>query len=62
MKVRVISNIPVELKKRPIVGNIYEVTRSQDRPREFGGGKVNFINVNGNEVGVLDREVEIINE
>ena len=59
MKIRITEEIPTAIK--PKVGEIYEVTRTEERKgRRYGGGTIYFINVRGEEVGILSREMEIV--
>lgn len=59
MKIRIIEEIPTAIK--PKVGEVYEVMRTEKRKgRGCGGGYVYFIKVGGEEVGVLDREMKIV--
>lgn len=59
MKIKITTRVPVEERIRPTVGEIYEVTDYDDRGR---GGRVYFIEVNGERVGILARECEIVRE
>lgn len=59
MKIRITEEIPTAIK--PKVGGVYEVTRTERRKgRGCGGGYVYFIEVGGEEVGILGREMEIV--
>lgn len=59
MKIRIKREIPVEPKYRPEVGGVYEVIREN----VASGGRLFFIEVNGQEVGVYERgECEAVPE
>lgn len=59
MKIRITEEIPTAIK--PKVGEVYEVTRTEERKgRGYRGGIIYFINVCGEEVGILSREMEIV--
>lgn len=59
MKIRITEEIPTVIK--PKVGEVYEVTRTEERKRRgYRGGIIYFINVHGEEVGILSREMEIV--
>lgn len=59
MKIRITEEIPTAIK--PKVGEVYEVTRTEERKgRGYGGGTIYFINVHGEEVGILSREMEVV--
>ena len=59
MKIRITEEIPTAIK--PKVGEVYEVTRTEERKgRGYGGGIIYFTNVRGEEVGILSREKEIV--
>lgn len=55
MKIRITEEIPTAIK--PKVGKIYEVTRTEERKR---CGTIYFINVQGEEIGILGREMEVV--
>lgn len=59
MKIKITTRVPVEERIRPAVGEVYEVTDYDDRD---SGGRVYFIEVNGERVGVLGRECEVVRE
>lgn len=59
MKIKITKHVPVEERIRPGVGEVYEVTDSDERDR---GGRVYFIEVNGERLGVLARECEVVRE
>lgn len=59
MKIKITTRVPVEARIRPVVGEVYEVTDYDARDR---GGRVYFIEVNGERVGVLARECEVVRE
>lgn len=58
MKIKIMQEVPVNLRLRPRVGDIYDVVRIEERGRIY----VYFIMVNGFEVGILSRESKIIAE
>lgn len=55
MKIKIIRHVPT--KPSPVVGQEYEVIRVQDREV---GGKVYFVEHEGQEVGVLAHEMKIV--
>lgn len=59
MKIKITAVVPVETKVRPIIGNTYEVIRF----KYIGAyAKLFFIEVNGEEVGVYEKEeCEVVN-
>lgn len=57
MKIRITEEIPAVIK--PKVGEVYEVTRTERRTGR-GCGEIYFIKVGGEEVGILGREMEIV--
>lgn len=59
MKIKITARVPVEERIRPAVGEVYEVTDCDDRD---SGGRVYFIRVNGERVGILARECEAVRE
>lgn len=62
MKIKIINEIPVEKKYKPVVGNVYDVTRVQGATQS--SAPLFFIEVNGSEVGILAsskaRECEVV--
>ena len=59
MKIKITEEIPTAIK--PKVGEVYEFTRTEERKgRGYGGGIIYFIKVGGAEVGVLGREMKIV--
>lgn len=59
MKIRIKSKIPTV--PSPVIGQVYEVVEVRNRRREFGGGHVYMIDIDGCLVGILERELEIVN-
>lgn len=59
MKIKITDHVPVEERIRPSEGEVYEVTDYNDRDL---GGRVYFIRVNGERVGILARECEVVPE
>lgn len=59
MKIKITARVPVEERICPVVGEVYEVTDCDDRDC---GGRVYFIEVKGERVGILARECEFIRE
>ena len=57
MKIRITEEIPTAIK--PKVGEVYEVIRTERR-KERRGAYIYFIKVGGEEVGILGREMEIV--
>lgn len=57
MKIRIKEEIPTAIK--PKVGEVYEVIRTERR-KGRNGADVHFIKVGGEEVGILGREMEIV--
>lgn len=57
MKIKIIQYVPT--RPSPEIGKEYEVVRINERSRREGGD-VYFVNCNGTEVGVLKREMEIV--
>lgn len=59
MKIRIEREIPIDPKYRPEVGGVYEVIGEKNDSR----GKLFFIEVNGQKVGVYKRgECEVVPE
>ena len=54
MKIRII--MPVPTIKSPKVGEVYEVTRIEERPPRV----IYFVMCEGEEVGVLSHEMEVV--
>lgn len=59
MKIRIIQHVPTN--PSPEVGKVYEVTRKNERTNR-NGGTVYFVMCEGVEVGVLAREMEIVED
>ena len=57
MKIRIKEEIPTAIK--PKVGEVYEVTRTERR-KGRGCEEIYFIKVGGEEVGILGREMKIV--
>lgn len=57
MKIKIIIHVPTD--PSPAVGQEYEVIRIKKRTNREGGN-IYFVNCEGQEVGVLSREMTII--
>ena len=59
MKIKIVQHVPTT--PSPEVGKVYEVTRT-NKPNKRNGGTVYFVMCEGVEVGVLKREMEIVED
>lgn len=59
MKIKITVHVPVEKRIRPAVGEVYNVTDCADCDC---GERVYFIEVNGERVGILAHECELVGE
>ena len=57
MKIRITEEVPTAIK--PKVGEVYEVTRTERRTGR-GCEEIYFIKGGGEEVGILGREMKIV--
>lgn len=57
MKIKIIQYVPT--RPSPEIGKEYEVVWINKRSRQEGGD-VYFVNCDGEETGVLEREMEIV--
>ncbi len=60
MKIKITEQLSVAEHIRPTVGGIYEAVEKEFRDNR--NRNVYFIEVNGERVGVLDRECEVVHE
>lgn len=59
MRIKIINHVPTD--PSPVIGEEYEVVKIVKRSHREGGN-VYFVMCNGVEVGVLSREMKIIEE
>ena len=59
MKIRIIKRVPTS--PSPEVGKVYEVIKTTERSKRMGG-EIRFVLCEGQEVGVLWHECEIVKE
>lgn len=59
MKIKILADLPVAAEVKPVVGDEYEVVRSEGRGAQHGGA-IYFIKVGAADVGVFADECEVI--
>lgn len=59
MKIKIVQHVPT--KPSPEVGKVYEVTKINERSNRQGG-TVYFVMCEGVEVGVLGKEMRIVED